>query len=554
MGNLQVFEPSLLALYKRKKVANNSFSGNHALTRCYKFEYSVNRSTLDIVNILVFEDYFFVLLKSIQDMTSLKRIKLYLFSTILMLLVIPICGAMPCDSIVAVAVATDNLFTENRYNPLPASLGSAKKDTIGSETINSFYLLHNDFIRQSIAPAFFLTSSFLTWGERKNIREVRNRYVPNFSNHLDNYMQYAPAMGVLGLNVAGVKGRNGWKRQTVNWGTSMLIMGILVNSIKYSAKVMRPDGSSRNSFPSGHTATAFMNATFLHKEYGHISPFYSIAGYASSSYVGTSRSLNNRHWISDILAGAAIGIVSTELSYAIVDHFYKNKGDYFSGFTVQEEIEKPSYISARMGYSFDVTGGHFSALGVESSIEGAYYFSKRWGIVGEITFGNYPFNKQQWEGGDLELPEVIIRNPQADFQSMGMLYFMAGPQYTKKMGSKFLLQTKVTAGMSVGAKGEMSLVGIAENKVTGIQNNVTLPLVDYKPRAGFVVGTGASVTAMVTPSVGLTWFVDYKYSRPTFDITPSNRTFGNNLDYIHEKSSVNLNNLSSGLRFTAFFE
>lgn len=49
---------------------------------------------------------------------------------------------------------------------------------------------------------------------------------------------------------------------------SATLLAAAVNGIKYTAKVPRPDGSSRNSFPSGHTAVAFMGATILHKEYG----------------------------------------------------------------------------------------------------------------------------------------------------------------------------------------------------------------------------------------------------------------------------------------------
>lgn len=439
---------------------------------------------------------------------------------------------------------------------IPAVVHSnMQKDSLNLKKTEQSYLLRNEWVRQGIAPAVLLTSGFLTWGERKNIRAVRNRYVPDFSNRLDDYLQYAPALGVIGLNISGQKGRNGWKRQTFNWGGSMLIMGALVNSVKYTSKVMRPDGTSRNSFPSGHTATAFMNATFLHKEYGHVNPLYSVAGYASSSYVGASRSLNNRHWISDILVGAAIGIISTELSYAIIDHFYENKGDYFSGFTAEEEINKPSYLSARIGYSFDVTDARAEALGVESTLEGAYYFNRRWGIFAEATFGHYPLNQNSEDVvDDLELSGIIIRSPRQDFQSMGMLYLMAGPQYTKFLGSKFLLQGKVTAGITLGTNAEMSLVGIAENKNTGIKRDITLPFVEYKARSGMALGTGISLTAMMTPRIGLSWFVDYKYTKLTFDIKPSEKTFGDQLNYIREKTSFSLNNLSSGLRFTAFLD
>ncbi len=80
-------------------------------------------------------------------------------------------------------------------------------------------------------------------------------------------------------------------------------MGSDVNTVKYSAKVERPDVSSRNSFPSGHTANSFMNASFLHKEYGGRSPLYSVGAYTAATATAVGRQMNNRHWISDVFAG-----------------------------------------------------------------------------------------------------------------------------------------------------------------------------------------------------------------------------------------------------------
>lgn len=105
-------------------------------------------------------------------------------------------------------------------------------------------------------------------------------------------MQYAPAVGVYALNLAGVKGRNDLGRSTVSYAASALIMAVQVNSIKYTTKVKRPDASEKNSFPSGHTSNAFMNATFLHKEYGHLSPMYSVMGYSMGAFTSVGRGLN----------------------------------------------------------------------------------------------------------------------------------------------------------------------------------------------------------------------------------------------------------------------
>ena len=90
---------------------------------------------------------------------------------------------------------------------------------------------------------YFICSFRCYMGQKEQIRENRNRYLPNFKVPYDDYLQYTPALAVYGLKLAGVKGRNNIGRATLSYATSLAIMAILVNSIKYTAKVERPDGS-----------------------------------------------------------------------------------------------------------------------------------------------------------------------------------------------------------------------------------------------------------------------------------------------------------------------
>ena len=86
---------------------------------------------------------------------------------------------------------------------------------------------------------------------------------------------------------------------------------------------MRPDGSTYNSFPSGHTATAFVGAEFMHQELGWHSPWYSFAGYTMATATGILRIANNRHWLGDVIAGAGIGMLTTKLSYLVAEKIEK---------------------------------------------------------------------------------------------------------------------------------------------------------------------------------------------------------------------------------------
>ncbi len=132
---------------------------------------------------------------------------------------------------------------------------------------------------------------------------------------IDDLSQYAPAAAIYGLGLLGVKGRHDAMDRTIILGTAYVLMGLSVNTLKTVTKVERPDGSSRNSFPSGHTATAFMGAELLRREYWDVSPWIGVAGYAVAAGTGFFRMYNNRHWLTDVIAGAGIGILSAEAAY-----------------------------------------------------------------------------------------------------------------------------------------------------------------------------------------------------------------------------------------------
>ena len=170
----------------------------------------------------------------------------------------------------------------------------------------------------------------------------------DFKTSIDDYTQYfGPALTV-GLKLGGYEGRSDWPRFAASAAMSYGIMAALVNGIKYTAKEMRPDGSTANSWPSGHTATSFVGATILHKEYGLTrSPWFSVAGYGVATATGVMRVLNNRHWVSDVLSGAGIGNMSTELAYALSDVFFKGKGLLRNDLV--GDINNPSFFSISMG-------------------------------------------------------------------------------------------------------------------------------------------------------------------------------------------------------------
>ena len=88
---------------------------------------------------------------------------------------------------------------------------------------------------------------------------------------------------------------------------SLAMSEALTQTLKYTTRRERPDGSGKNSFPSGHAADTFAFATALER---HLNWKYSIPAYLFSSYVAISRLPANRHWLSDAVFGSAVGIIA----------------------------------------------------------------------------------------------------------------------------------------------------------------------------------------------------------------------------------------------------
>jgi len=171
-----------------------------------------------------------------------------------------------------------------------------------------------------VTPTILISLGLFSTTDNKIISDesiygARNEHFPDFHTNIDDYLQYAPIVGVYALNAFGVKGTHNLANQTALLIKAELLMSAMVFPLKEISAVPRPDTGTPNSFPSGHTAQAFVAATFLHKEYGKEHPWYSVLAYGTATAVGILRVMNNRHWASDVLVGAGIGILATNLVY-----------------------------------------------------------------------------------------------------------------------------------------------------------------------------------------------------------------------------------------------
>ena len=309
----------------------------------------------------------------------------------------------------------------------------------------------------------------------------------NFHSEIDNYTQLSGIALTAGLKLAGVEGRSSWPRLFASSLASYAVMAGFVNGIKYTASELRPDGSTRNSWPSGHTATAFVGATILHKEYGLTrSPWYS--GYTLATATGVMRVLNNRHWISDVLSGAGIGILSTELAYGICDLLFKQKGLLMNDLSYFSDLSKsPSFFSISMGiglgnkrlnlpafkYGFtDTEGAQYEIEAAEPlhlkfrsatavGVEGAWFFNPYVGVGARLRVKSTPINGwSQFTNLEQKSMEDIANDPDfknfikyfsLDIESDHITEFAAdaGIYFNLPLSKRFAIGSKLLLGRSV---------------------------------------------------------------------------------------------------------
>lgn len=186
--------------------------------------------------------------------------------------------------------------------------------------------------------------------------DIRNEVMEDIDTKLtiDDFMQYSPALSVYALNAFGVKGKNNLKDRTLVLATSMAFVLTTVTALKKITKEERPDGSNFDSFPSGHTALAFAGAEFLYQEYKEVSIWYGVSGYVVASATGAFRIYNNKHWLTDVAAGAGIGILSTKAAYWLQPYLAKH---LFGGTKNKSTgaLFSPYYDGKQMGGSFVMT-------------------------------------------------------------------------------------------------------------------------------------------------------------------------------------------------------
>ena len=174
--------------------------------------------------------------------------------------------------------------------------------------------------------AIILPSSLIMYGLLKPIipgiknldnqlwQQVKSSY-PNDHTTADNYLMWVPSSSVYLLDAFSIKTTHSFKEHLMLDAGSIIIaggIGYVMRKISGNIEVYKMNGTK---FPSGHTVNVFRGAEIFHQELKETNKLLSYSGYLIAVVVGTLRIYNKAHYLTEVIAGAGLGIISTKLTY-----------------------------------------------------------------------------------------------------------------------------------------------------------------------------------------------------------------------------------------------
>ena len=143
-------------------------------------------------------------------------------------------------------------------------------------------------------------------------------------SYWETYGQYVPLLTAGFLGCTGLESHDTFCVRALKIGGALVSEGVIVKSLKYVVDEERPDGRAHNSFPSGHTATAFNGAELVRYEYG---TWWGVGAYGLATAVGLSRVYHKRHYIWDVGAGALFGVLSARIGIQTVSKIQEKRNN-----------------------------------------------------------------------------------------------------------------------------------------------------------------------------------------------------------------------------------
>ncbi len=405
-----------------------------------------------------------------------------IFLTVLYFCALPVFSAAHVNTpTTADSIIADSLSAINFFYPQSVDKQSHKKNIDIISQSKLFRAIHIGL------P--LIAGGLIEKHQDDKFRSLRNDFLPHFHRTIDNYTQYVPAALMTGMKLAGVPSRSSWGRLFLSDALSAAIMTTVVQVSKSTTHVWRPDGSNNHSFPSGHTATAFMTATMLSKEYGHLSPWLSVGAYAMASATGLMRMANNKHWLSDVMVGAGVGILSTEFGYWIADAIMKKRGLNQPSTSNDRYLwnQHPSFLGYYSGfniplshYDINETNSFETSTGTTIGLEGAYFLNRHIGIGGLASISNL---------------HLIINGNKAADNTLDYYSIYAGPYFNLPISTRWEVGSKLLVGYTKYTQSNIADFNIPSN-------------------SGWGIGTGVKLNVRMQRNLAFSIFLDYNIQPP----------------------------------------
>lgn len=332
-------------------------------------------------------------------------------------------------------------------------------------------------------------------------RKIGGQYHQAFSCKADEVLRFVPTVALMSMKLSGIKGRTKtFTEQVIRSAASLGIMTLGVNITKKAVGRVRPDGSDDQSFPSGHAATAFLTATVFAKEFEGLSYWYPVGAYGLATTTALLRRTNDKHWMSDVMAGAGIGILSAELGYALMDLCFEVKDNNRH---VRKEIPS-SMAGVYMKYVLPkaINGPYDnnqvrSRLGYEAGMEVKHFFHNHFGIGGRLGISS----------SQMEINGKVAESP------LDHVNFMAGPHIKTVFFDQLQIGGHLHGGYGFYPQTDIPL-SASENIVLG-------------GKSGWGYEGGISVSYLTRKNVIFSLIADYlSWSNPASQVENKGLSFG----------------------------
>ncbi|MDO7853313.1 phosphatase PAP2 family protein [Hymenobacter convexus] len=206
-----------------------------------------------------------------------------------------------------------------QVNPVPTDTTKKYANPGGVSAPGSKPFFKSKLFKAVAIPAVMITYGAITAQGDAGINHDARTFVQKqfrpVNTMIDNTVIFLPYLELGAVALAGVESRNDRINTLLIIAKGEAIMLASTFAVKYLANETRPNGADNLSFPSGHTAQAFLAASIVHTEFRDKSQWYGIGAYTIATSVAALRMINDKHWQSDVVAGAGFGILSAHLAY-----------------------------------------------------------------------------------------------------------------------------------------------------------------------------------------------------------------------------------------------